>query len=387
MTAKIKGAFAAILLSASTLATADHAIEGTFSGFIDTAINTAPYPSLSALAIGTPVTGTFRIANPGTPPVQAFPEFSEYRYTTDAEGSYIRIEANGLVWESRGLFVSIINSAGFDQLAFQYAPGFANIAVLSFPETTIYTNSAFTLGLQGNPSMLSSNEIPRSATEIDVNSIFYRAGGMVGGDTNSQYLLGYTVTSLTIRDAIPDVDGDGVSDLTDNCVGVPNADQIDTNADGYGDACVHPTVTVPTGTSIDRFVTIGAYSTIGRGVTSGREVSIGSSVKLDRNVSLGARATILNSADLRQAAHVGNGATIGRYTRLDRDAVVLEGALLGSSVQVNRGALVCPGARIGDAVRIGQFALVQTNAVVAEGRRIPAGSAAPTPSMCNPGGS
>lgn len=35
----------------------------------------------------------------------------------------------------------------------------------------------------------------------------------------------------------PDVDGDGVDDIDDNCRSVPNPDQIDTDADGLGDAC------------------------------------------------------------------------------------------------------------------------------------------------------
>lgn len=34
-----------------------------------------------------------------------------------------------------------------------------------------------------------------------------------------------------------DTDGDGVSDLTDNCLAVPNADQDDGDADGFGNVC------------------------------------------------------------------------------------------------------------------------------------------------------
>ena len=34
-----------------------------------------------------------------------------------------------------------------------------------------------------------------------------------------------------------DTDGDGVSDFTDNCIEAANADQRDTNGDGYGNAC------------------------------------------------------------------------------------------------------------------------------------------------------
>ena len=36
---------------------------------------------------------------------------------------------------------------------------------------------------------------------------------------------------------IPDFDGDGVSDFLDNCLEVPNPDQVDTDADGLGDIC------------------------------------------------------------------------------------------------------------------------------------------------------
>jgi hypothetical protein len=43
---------------------------------------------------------------------------------------------------------------------------------------------------------------------------------------------------LCCRDATsPDTDGDGVPDNTDNCVGVPNADQSDIDQDGFGDVC------------------------------------------------------------------------------------------------------------------------------------------------------
>lgn len=34
-----------------------------------------------------------------------------------------------------------------------------------------------------------------------------------------------------------DTDGDGTSDLTDNCNGVDNSDQADSDDDGYGDEC------------------------------------------------------------------------------------------------------------------------------------------------------
>jgi len=36
---------------------------------------------------------------------------------------------------------------------------------------------------------------------------------------------------------VPDVDGDGVADFEDNCVWLANPDQVDTDGDGWGDAC------------------------------------------------------------------------------------------------------------------------------------------------------
>ena len=36
---------------------------------------------------------------------------------------------------------------------------------------------------------------------------------------------------------VPDSDGDGIPDADDNCVSTPNPDQLDTDADGFGNAC------------------------------------------------------------------------------------------------------------------------------------------------------
>src|SRR5262249_40248903 len=35
----------------------------------------------------------------------------------------------------------------------------------------------------------------------------------------------------------PDADSDGVPDHADNCVAIPNPSQLDSNQDGYGNAC------------------------------------------------------------------------------------------------------------------------------------------------------
>jgi hypothetical protein len=57
--------------------------------------------------------------------------------------------------------------------------------------------------------------------------VYGRDGASITGPT----------TSVVFTVALPDGDGDGVPDEIDNCPGVSNPDQIDTDHDGLGDAC------------------------------------------------------------------------------------------------------------------------------------------------------
>lgn len=49
-----------------------------------------------------------------------------------------------------------------------------------------------------------------------------------------------TAESHTV--VVPDIDHDGIADAADNCPAVANADQLDTDTDGTGDACEPPVV-------------------------------------------------------------------------------------------------------------------------------------------------
>src|SRR6185436_5629156 len=65
---------------------------------------------------------------------------------------------------------------------------------------------------------------------------FYALGLTVGGTTGGEGgAIG--VVSNNVKLANSDQDGDGVSDSGDNCPTVPNPSQVDTDDDGWGDAC------------------------------------------------------------------------------------------------------------------------------------------------------
>ncbi|MBL7050155.1 MAG: hypothetical protein ISR96_11625, partial [Nitrospira sp.] len=72
-------------------------------------------------------------------------------------------------------------------------------------------------------------------------TVLTTAGGMVNGQFASVIPAGifnliYNTNSVVLEVAA-DSDGDGIPDSTDNCPDDPNADQIDTDNDGIGDAC------------------------------------------------------------------------------------------------------------------------------------------------------
>lgn len=60
--------------------------------------------------------------------------------------------------------------------------------------------------------------------------------GMGEDAAGELYILSTDGLMLRLGDA-PDMDGDGIADSADNCTQVANADQRDTNGDGFGNAC------------------------------------------------------------------------------------------------------------------------------------------------------
>ncbi len=112
-----------------------------------------------------------------------------------------------------------------------------------------------------NHSILGTGDIWKSATQVSVlNELSYPSS-----------LLGDACDTVPL----PDKDFDGVCDEIDNCPTTENADQLDSNSDGTGDACSE-TIATP-------LVNRSALATVDRNVTSGASNVVLHRFNLDSN--------------------------------------------------------------------------------------------------------
>ena len=156
-----------------------------------------------------------------------------------------------------------------------------------------------------------------------------------------------------------DLDGDGIDDITDNCDTIANPDQADGNADGYGDACAHPTATVGANVFIARGGYIDAGATVGANT-----VIVGATV--GQGAQVGADAVIYGSiADETPGtgpAIIGTGALLARRATVAAGAIVGDDALvfaavpiqvrIGDRTVVRRGAELAPLVQVGNDCRL-----------------------------------
>jgi hypothetical protein len=72
---------------------------------------------------------------------------------------------------------------------------------------------------------------PNAGNYEPANELFNRMGSLFS--TSQSYDWGFYYETLSTADS----DGDGVADVADNCIQIANADQRDTDDDGYGNIC------------------------------------------------------------------------------------------------------------------------------------------------------
>ncbi len=154
--------------------------------------------------------------------------------------------------------------------------------------------------------------------------------------------------------SLTDAEFDGIIDERDNCPTAFNPDQIDSNGDGFGDACVDPSVMISDNVDVDRTVTVGANARIRRNVIVGANTSVGSNVYLKKGVHVGADVSIGDGTKLNKDIEIGDAASIGPGVTIGRNVFVGPGTIIGANSVIGQDTVICAAAEIGPNSRIGR---------------------------------
>jgi UDP-3-O-[3-hydroxymyristoyl] glucosamine N-acyltransferase len=185
-------------------------------------------------------------------------------------------------------------------------------------------------------------------------------------------------------DLADDIDQDGIGNGNDNCPTISNAEQTDTNGDGYGDDCVSPDVVIPFTSHFGANPIIGRGSTIRTGVTVGDDANLGQHVLLDRFVHAGHGFSAEDFVSVGRRATLGDDVSIGFATRIEGPVTIGSSVVIGDQVLIRRNVVVGGGARIDALVivfagaRIGEGATIEMGASIGRGATIRPGAVVPT---------
>ncbi len=178
-------------------------------------------------------------------------------------------------------------------------------------------------------------------------------GAAINKDNGRQLGSAY-VFSLT------DAEFDGIIDERDNCPTEFNPDQVDSNGDGFGDACVDPSVMISSNVDVDRTVTVGADARFKKDVTVGANTSVGSNVYLKKGVNVGEDVNIGDGAKLNKDIEIGDAASIGPGVTMGRNVFVGPGSVIGANSVIGQDTVICGAAEIGPNSDIGKNNFVST---------------------------
>jgi len=176
---------------------------------------------------GTTVTGAFQFENQGQAAYQELGGgIDESRYLSYSPGSFLRISIGSSVWESAGLSIGVRNDSdnlGDDMLALLFSTnlGFFDPA---FPGATSFpgipagmANSSFGISLfdTGSLNFLSSQALPGSVSEINLDSANYRNGSIFGNanGADAYYAINFNIDSVMMRDVATSVPEPGTLPL------------------------------------------------------------------------------------------------------------------------------------------------------------------------------
>jgi len=145
-------------------------------------------------------------------------------------------------------------------------------------------------------------------------------------------------------DVCDDTDGDGFLDSVDNCLTVPN-DQTDVNGDGFGDACVDPSVDLPP--DWDPSSTIGEGSVVNQDVVVEEEVDIGAGTTLNQGATIGQGSSVGDNTTVNKEVTVGKDCEIGNNVTIGKNVSLGDGCKIGDNVVIGKDVMIGNGVEIG----------------------------------------
>lgn len=153
-----------------------------------------------------------------------------------------------------------------------------------------------------------------------------------------------------------DSDSDGVPDNIDNCLSVPNTDQLDSNGNGFGDACVSTSANIANDVMLGAGVIIGDGTTISKGASVGDNTVIGTGSNVNKNTQ------------------IGDGVCIGDRTTVAKDTTIGNDTRIGTDGMIERNA------QIGERVMVGNGEVISKNTIIADDTEVPLGPIVNCPS-------
>jgi carbonic anhydrase/acetyltransferase-like protein (isoleucine patch superfamily) len=188
------------------------------------------------------------------------------------------------------------------------------------------------------------------------------------GEQSLVYAGDFATADTVDLDPVPQtLDDDGIADKIDNCPTIDNTDQLDSNQDGFGDACVSPKITIPEYAEIDSTVVIGSGKMKMKSSVLESGVVLGENITAESNVYVSKDTIIGNDVLLGKNAVIGSGVRIGNNVSLGDGVTIQDGAVIGNDSQIGSSVCISSSATVGSLVNIGSNNHVSTGEEVPDG--------------------
>ncbi len=159
-------------------------------------------------------------------------EITDLNVSLSAVHTYVGDLIFTLTHEDTGTSAVIIDRPGFPASAFGCSNNDVEATMDDEGDFAVETQCAPGPALEG--SLIPENPLSAFDGEDLAGTWTLNVSDNAGGDTGT---LNEWCLIPAIADTVVDTDGDGVGDDVDNCTDVANADQRDTNGDGFGNIC------------------------------------------------------------------------------------------------------------------------------------------------------